>query len=265
LNSGQKRQKEATLSPFDALLLLVLAVGLPLSDRYLESPLFRRWLRDRPTLARPWSYALTCLRALVLALAALVAWYVAGRSWAALRLTGVHGWRAWTSFGLSALLAILLGRNAHRLARNEARRLRGRHQVEKKLPPLAVAFIPRTPVERAWMIPVALTAGFGEELLYRGYFIAVLAPWLSWWGAAAVSAVSFGLAHNYQGLAGIVRCALLGAALTLVVAVSGSLLPAMVLHATMDLNLLLLSMLFRSPEATSPAPNDDSVLGGITQ
>src|SRR5262249_17446775 len=125
-------------------------------------------------------------------------------------------------------------------------------RVEQQLSATAVAFIPRTSAERAWIILLSLLAGFSEELVYRGYFITVLAPWLSWWGAAAVSVVCFGLAHSYQGCAGVVRTAAVGAVLTLVVAFTGSLLPAMVLHATMDLNLLVLSMLFRNPGDTGP-------------
>ena len=42
---------------------------------------------------------------------------------------------------------------------------------------------------------VSLTAGFCEEFLYRGYFIWVLAPWLGWWGAAAVSLLFFAVSH----------------------------------------------------------------------
>jgi len=244
------------LSAIDALLLLVLAVGLPLYDLYVDSPRFRRWLRDQPTRARPRQYAATCLLTLTLTIAALAAWYAAGRPWAALRLSAVHGWRAWASFGASALLAILLARSVRGLARDEARSSRVRQKVERQLPATALAYIPRTGTERAWIVLVALTAGFGEELLYRGYFIAVLAPSLSWWGAAALSVVSFGLAHNYQGPAGIVRAAAIGAVMTLVVAATGSLLPAMVLHATMDLNLLVLSMLFRNPGDETSAMQD---------
>src|SRR3954447_604741 len=188
----------------DALLLLLLAAGWPLYDRYVDAPRFRRWLRDQPTLARHWEYGSTCLVILSSATAALLAWHVAGRPWAALGLTAVHGWRAWASFGASALLATLLARNVRRLARNDGRTSRLRHLVEQQLPPTALAFIPRTTAERAWIPGLALTAGFGEELLYRGYFIAVLGPWLSWWGAAAVSAVCFGLAHQVQGWARVV-------------------------------------------------------------
>lgn len=245
-------REDATLSTIDVLLLLVLAVGLPLHDRYVDSPRFRRWLRTQPTRARPWQYAATCLITLTLTSVALVAWHVAGRPWAALGLTAVKGWRAWASFGATVALILLLARSLNRLARDQGRRLRLRERLERLLPADALEFIPRTSVDRAFAVLVALTAGVGEEMLYRGYFTAILAPWLSWWGAAALSVGCFGLAHNYQGRAGIARAAAIGAALTLVVAVTGSLLPAMVLHATMDLNLLLLSMAFLDPRKGAP-------------
>lgn len=242
------------MSAIDVLLLIVLTVGMPLHDRYIDSPRFRRWLREQPTRARPWQYTATCVTTLTLTTVALVAWQVAGRPWATLGLTAVHGWRAWASFGATTAVAILLARSANRVARDQGRRLRLRERLERLLPPDALEFIPRTPADRGWVLPVALTAGVGEELLYRGYFTAVLAPWLSWWGAAALSVVCFGVAHSYQGRAGIVRAASIGAALTLVVAITGSLLPAMVLHATMDLNLLILSLAFLDPRHGEPSP-----------
>jgi membrane protease YdiL (CAAX protease family) len=237
------------VNAFDILLLLLLAVVAPLYDHYVDVPRFRRMLREQPELARRRWYRSTFLVTLTVTVAALVAWSMAGRPWAALRLTGVQGWRAWVSLALTVVLAALIGRDARRL-REEGRRAR----LQQKLPAEIVDYIPRSAAERSWILPVSLMAGFGEELLYRGYFIAVLAPWLTWWGAAALSVVCFGIAHNYQGRAGIVRTGLVGAFLTLVVAITGSLLPAMVLHALIDIgNLFLLSVILRNPGQPAPA------------
>ena len=70
--------------------------------------------------------------------------------------------------------------------------------------------------------------------MYRGFFICVFAPWLGWWGAAALSVPFFAAAHFYQGWQGIVRTALAGAFFTGVVAVFESLWPAIALHALID-------------------------------
>jgi membrane protease YdiL (CAAX protease family) len=67
-----------------------------------------------------------------------------------------------------------------------------------------------------------------------GAFVGTLAPTLSWWGAAGVSVVAFGLVHAYQGKKGIIRAAMFGAAITLVVAGARSLVPTIALHAFVD-------------------------------
>ena len=84
-----------------------------------------------------------------------------------------------------------------------------------------------------WFGGVSLTAGFCEEFLFRGYFIWALAPWLGWWGAAALSLLIFASGHAYQGWNGALRTGIVGAIFTLVVAIFGSLWPAIALHALM--------------------------------
>jgi len=54
-------------------------------------------------------------------------------------------------------------------------------------------------------------------------------------GAADLSLSVFAAAHAYQGKAGIVRSGFVGGVLTLLVALSGSLIPAIVLHAFVDI------------------------------
>ena len=78
---------------------------------------------------------------------------------------------------------------------------------------------------------------FGPSLtgLYRGYFIWVFSPWVGWSGAAALSLSLFAIGHVYQGWNGVLRTGIVGAFFTLVVAISGSLWPAIALHALIDL------------------------------
>ena len=95
--------------------------------------------------------------------------------------------------------------------------------------------MPQTRAELYWFGGVSLTAGFCEEFLFRGSFIWVFAPWLGWWGAAALSLVFFAAGHAYQGWNGVLRTGIVGAIFTLVVAIFDSLWPAIALHALMDL------------------------------
>ena len=58
--------------------------------------------------------------------------------------------------------------------------------------------------------------------------------WLSWWGAAALSALAFGLLHTYQGRNGVIGVALVGIIMTLLVAATRSLFLVMMLHTLID-------------------------------
>jgi membrane protease YdiL (CAAX protease family) len=110
-------------------------------------------------------------------------------------------------------------------------------------------------LERSVFALLAVTAGVCEELLFRGFGIAYL-RWL-WPGSPrvaviAITAVAFGLVHLYQGPRGVVLTGLVGAYLAWLVLSTGSLLPAMVIHALLDLRILAL------PDLTPTGPTVES-------
>jgi membrane protease YdiL (CAAX protease family) len=101
------------------------------------------------------------------------------------------------------------------------------------------ALIPRSAREKAWYAAVSVSAGIGEELIFRGFFMRLLADFgLRGLTLVAVSAVIFGFAHVYQGVGGVLVTTLMGALLGVVYLATGSLLVAMAVHALMDLRLL---------------------------
>jgi len=105
-----------------------------------------------------------------------------------------------------------------------------------------VAVLPRTAGERRLFAVVGVTAGVCEEWLYRGFFLAVLAAvtgGLPAWALVVGAAAAFGLAHAYQGPAGILGTGLLGGGMALMYLQTGSLLLPVVLHALIDLRFLL--------------------------
>ena len=105
-----------------------------------------------------------------------------------------------------------------------------------------VALLPRTSLERRLFAVVGVTAGVCEEWLYRGVFLAVvaaLAPGLPGAVLVLVAAAGFGLAHAYQGLAGVLTTGVLGGVLAAVYLQSGSLLLPVLLHVLIDLRFLL--------------------------
>ena len=85
----------------------------------------------------------------------------------------------------------------------------------------------------------------------RGHFISVFAPWLGWWGAAALSLVGFAIAHIYQGWNGVLRVGIVGAGFTLAVAIFDWLWPAIALHALIDVaNGMMAWLTLREGQAT---------------
>ncbi|HET9947986.1 MAG TPA: CPBP family intramembrane glutamic endopeptidase [Longimicrobiales bacterium] len=97
------------------------------------------------------------------------------------------------------------------------------------------ALLPRSAREKRVFALLSLTAGLAEELAYRGYLILTLAPLLGTAGAAVLSSLLFGVVHAYQGVLGVARTAVLGGALAAGFLVAGSLWPAIVGHALIDL------------------------------
>jgi len=95
--------------------------------------------------------------------------------------------------------------------------------------------LPRSGPERGVFVLLSLTAGLCEELAYRGYAITALAPVAGSAGAALLTSLVFGILHGYQGLLGVVRTAIVGGILAWGFLASGSLLPAIIAHALIDL------------------------------
>lgn len=105
-----------------------------------------------------------------------------------------------------------------------------------------LALLPRTTAERRLFTLVGVTAGLCEEWLYRGFLLAVVAAVggdLPTPALVAIGAVAFGLAHAYQGVAGIVTTGVLGGVMAALYLSTGSLLLPVVLHAVIDLRFLL--------------------------
>jgi membrane protease YdiL (CAAX protease family) len=104
------------------------------------------------------------------------------------------------------------------------------------------ALLPRTREERRYATASAITAGVCEEVLYRGFFIAIGVGLFhfSLTTAAVLSVVVFLVAHIYQGRRGVIAVGVLAIIFTVLYVRSASLLFPIVLHALVDLRALLL-------------------------
>jgi uncharacterized protein len=95
--------------------------------------------------------------------------------------------------------------------------------------------LPKTAIEAALWIPLAVTAGFCEELIFRGYlqrqFLALThnVP-----AAILLQGIVFGVAHLYQGSKGVVVITVYGILFGILAAMRKSLRPGMIQHAGQD-------------------------------
>jgi len=103
------------------------------------------------------------------------------------------------------------------------------------------AVMPARPAELGWGVVVAIVAGVTEELFFR-LLLPLLVAQAS--GSAllgfGVATALFGYAHRYQGRWGVIGTVIAGVLLALVYLLSGRLWAAMLVHAAIDLNALVL-------------------------
>jgi len=95
--------------------------------------------------------------------------------------------------------------------------------------------LPVTGLEMLFWVLLSGTAGFCEEVIFRGYF---QRQFIAWTGNAVVgvviSALCFGSAHVYQGVKSAAVIAVYGALFGILAQFRGSLIPGMMTHAWHD-------------------------------
>lgn len=236
----------------DSLYLALIAILL-LLDSFVLWPAFLRRSQANPGRARLWLWSGWMILLWTLVAAGVALWLFEARAWGALRIITPHGWRLWGAIGLVLALAITYARTVARIARSKRpRRVKvGNAHVER--------LAPHTRSELGWWVAVSLSAGFCEEFVFRGYLIWAFQPALGLWGAAAFSVVVFAAAHAYQGAQGFLATGVVGSLLTFVVLIFGSLLPAMALHALVDIAQGLIAWLvLREVQREATAPGESA-------
>jgi uncharacterized protein len=234
--------RESLALPFFLVFLPAVAVA--------QLPVLRRELPDRMTV-----YLGSGTTILVLGAAALLlgAWSVGPRELGLVALPP-GSLLAWTAGITAAVLAVTF------VFRPVERWVAGG-------PPAFLRhLLPRTSPERAAFVGLSFAAGWGEELVYRGYvLVALVLLGMGVWPALALSSLAFGFLHAYQGRVGVARTGVMGFLLGVPVVVTGSLLPSMAAHALVDLiaGLVLGPYLLgtddepgHTDETETPAPRD---------
>lgn len=218
------------LTLVDHVLVVMIVVGLPLRAlrgiRTLNAaaedalPAVRRGLWWRAILSQ-W----------LLVLAVLALWFATRRSPVTLALVlrptmGLLG----VLVGVTTIASLVL-RQRGALGRDDTLRAR----VRARLAPVA-RLMPRDARDFPLFALLACTAGLCEEFLFRGFLFWYAAHFMPFAAAAIAQAVVFGICHLYQGPRGVLLTTLAGLFLTGVLLVTGSLWPAMLIHALMDLH-----------------------------
>ena len=115
-------------------------------------------------------------------------------------------------------------------------------QIARQLDPIR-AMLPTDRTQGWLFVLVCLTAGICEEWIYRGFLLNWLMvgwPDANAWLLLVIAVLLFGVAHIYQGFAGVVMTSFLGLIFTLLHLAIGNLALSMLLHALIDLRILLL-------------------------
>lgn len=193
-------------------------------------PRFRAGVAAGEADARIWGYRRVIVAQWAFAVAIAAIWRHYDRSLADLALTAPTGWRLIAS-GVVVALTVAFG--FYQLA--AIRKMRAARPGRNRPKLGALAFIlPHTRTEHRWFLLLSLTAGICEEVTYRGYLVWFLRPSLGPVGAYVGVVVLFGIGHLYQGRQAATRATMIGAVMTGVVALTGWLIPVMIIHTLID-------------------------------
>jgi len=151
-----------------------------------------------------------------------------------LRRTVLHRARPWSNEFGTGLIVYFIGIVAVAASSAAASRFI-LHQPLKRVPPAVLAILPHTTTEVLVWLVVSLTAGIGEEILFRGYLLRQLTAWTGRTSVAiAMLSILFGAIHLYEGLPAVVALALLSVLYCVVTLHRGNIRAVMIAHSLQD-------------------------------
>ena len=101
--------------------------------------------------------------------------------------------------------------------------------------------VPTDPFGRVVWVAVSFTAGFCEEIAFRGYLMTrlrLIGKFRSWMVPTLVSALIFGICHAYQGVPGFIVISVYGLLFSLLYIRTGRLWPCIIAHFFQDFGAL---------------------------
>lgn len=216
--------------PVDHLYLFVLFLVLPVYGGWAYRRFVARVERGEPPLRRR-LYAQTMVLEWAQLATLVVIWLVCGRAAADVGLVAPAGKGFWLSLTVAAAVVafLLYGWRAARRMDEPAKK------KQRQALGSLVYFLPVTHRDYRHFVLLSITAGICEEIIYRGYVLWYLMQLMPGWAAILVSALGFAVAHNYQGISGMLRVFALGVVFAVLYVASGSIWVPILLHALVDI------------------------------
>ncbi|TDF37593.1 CPBP family intramembrane metalloprotease [Alteromonadaceae bacterium M269] len=220
------------LNGVDILLLAVIVIGWPIYS-YLNLKKYPiESVQDDPNI-RLSSYNKTMIELWSLAIAIILLWFWVNRPFEALgfqhelNTETVITWVI-TALGISFNALLLYQVHVNKEAKEKvAAQLNKVGEMTKLL-------MPKTNQEYRRSMLVAVTAGITEEIIFRGYLIWTLSLYVPTLVAGLLSVAVFIFLHRYQDKAGLVQVSIFAVVTTIMVLVSQSLWPVIILHIGID-------------------------------
>jgi membrane protease YdiL (CAAX protease family) len=213
------------LFAYQGLLLLIIVLIVPVLA-VLNSAATTRILNERPDLRWAFYQQGILFQWLLVALIGLALW------WQGVGLSAIGLWSVWRlDFWLSFVGLSLLSLLVYRWYRPGA-------VVSRRVNKLYRHVAHYLPVDHRsfhWGVPMALTAGVCEELIFRGYLYHQLLNWMPVWLAVILVNVVFAVTHYATGLLNMLGSFLLGLLFSSLFLLTGDLWLSMWLHALIDL------------------------------
>jgi len=208
---------------FDHALVILFTVLLPFHG-WRQYPLFVELVKRNPKVVRRSVYISNIIMLWSLAIAVIVIWIYAQRTYNELGLTSLRGDSAVVSLVVVIVLIAMVIQYYKALLQSE----RKHHWV------FVPELLPRTNSELKLFLYLSATAGITEELLFRGYLMWYLSHYGNIGFTILVSSFLFTLAHAYQGFRATLVIFPVALVLCLLYVYSNSLLVPMLLHAAMN-------------------------------
>jgi membrane protease YdiL (CAAX protease family) len=170
---------------------------------------------------------------IIIALAVISVWRITGKSMGDLGFD----WPVWNNNLLVLFGLVLLFYCVDLFFQYGLKRWRDKTKAERNN---TLVFVPSNAKELLHFSTLALAAGIGEEIIFRGFLIQYIVFWvgndiLGLTFAAVFSSAIFAFLHGYQGFKSIVKIFFLSLIISAIFILSRSLVFVIIIHAIIDL------------------------------